>query len=61
MTSQSAIFDGIVNLIAPVEASLKSIVIRYIWIRLKFLLLTGEIVEYYKTNQKKANQNFENL
>ena len=31
MTSQSAIFDRRVNQIAPVEASLKSILIRYIW------------------------------
>ena len=41
MTSQSAIFDGIVNLIAPVEASLKSILIRY-----EIPTPQGEIVEY---------------
>ena len=46
MTSQSVIFDGIVNLIAPVEASLKSIFNKINLKKLKFLLLTGEIVEY---------------
>ena len=53
MTSQSAIFDCRVNPIAPVEASLKCISIKYNLETWKFLLLTGEIVEnVYKPIRK---------
>ena len=45
MTSQSAIFDRRVTLITPVEASLKSTFDKIYLKKLKFLLLTGEIVE----------------
>ena len=56
MTSQSAIFDLRVNPIAPVEASLKGIFNTIYLKRMKFLFLTGEIVEL--TNQKTENQIF---
>ena len=46
ITSQSAIFNGRVNPITPEEASLKSIIIRYIW-KSKFLLLTDDMENVY--------------
>ena len=58
MTSQSVIFNRRVNLIAPVEASLKSILIIYLK-KLKFLLLTAEMVEnIYQPIRKQQIQNF---
>ena len=46
MSSQSAIFDRRVNPIEPVEVSLKSEINEIYLKKLKFLLLTGEIVEH---------------
>ena len=57
MTSKSAIFDGIVNLIAPVEASLKSIFDKIIWKSWNSYSLKVKYSSWIciLTNQKTAN------
>ena len=58
MTSQSAIFNRCVNLIASVDASVKKYPKIYLK-KLKFLLITVEIVEKMYINvYKTANRKF---